>query len=80
MRYKKYINKYIFIYTIGLGKKTCYFYDTSSFIKTISFRFSLEAFSNLHCFVLSNFILKRTKYQIIKKVTTIIEQMKVNCR
>ena len=67
-------------YLCGLGKKPVQFYDISIFIKIKSFHFSQEAFSNLHCFILTNFILNTLNGQIIKSVATIIEIMKLNCR
>ena len=63
-----------------LGKKPVSFYDISIFNEIINFCFSLEALSNLHCFILTNFILNTLNSEIIKRVTTIIEIVKLNCR
>ena len=67
-------------YLMQLREKTVYFYDISIFIKIINFRFYLETFSNLHCFILTNFILNTANGQIIKSVATRIEIMKLNYR
>ena len=50
-------------------KKPVKFYDTYFFLfkKIMSFRFSLETFSNLHCFIPTNFILKQTKWSNYQK-------------
>ena len=44
-------------------KKKLFNITTHPFIINVArFRFSLEAFSILHCFILTNFILKHTKW------------------
>ena len=50
-------------YFMQFKKKAVKFYDTFIFIKILNFRFSLEAFSNLHFFILTNCIGKIKFYR-----------------
>ena len=59
---------FCYLISCGLRKNQLNFTTLRPFFKKlISFRFYLEAFSNLHCFILTNIILKHTKWSNYQK-------------
>ena len=63
-----YIHTYYIYYIYAVSEKNLLNFMTRQFfIKIISFDISLETFSYLHYFILTNFILKHTKWPNCQK-------------